>query len=169
MRFRAVAVSRASMVPLPSSSIESNETNQVKTQVAVTVSLVFATLLIRAAYSFILAYASFTSAIVQTPTCVADSALDNACINKCSTLGFVIKNWLLYTPSFRSHPLPAACRFRRLVASSHSSPHPLPLLFSRSVSIIASPIALIICIWGMTSSRLRVAMAVRTVDEISLT
>ena len=46
---------------------------------------------------------------------------------------------------------------------------PLLLLFSRSVSLIASPVALIICIWGMTSSRVRVAMAAHVIDEITLT
>jgi hypothetical protein len=116
------------------SSIESNETNQVKMQVAITVSLVFVTLLVRAAYSFILAYASFTSAIVQTPACVADGALDNACTNECRTVGFVIKNWMLYTPTFRSlahrdaqHPV--------LFGFQSHSPPPLPLPSLQSLCV----------------------------------
>jgi hypothetical protein len=78
-----------------------NQINQSINQVAITLSLVFVTLLIRSTYSFIQAYASFTSAIVQSPDCIAEGALGEPCIDNCRTLGFVIKNWLFYTPAFR--------------------------------------------------------------------
>jgi hypothetical protein len=57
------------------SLIEMNPIIKSINEVAITLSLVFATLLIRSTYSFIQAYASFTSAIVQTPDCIAFGAL----------------------------------------------------------------------------------------------
>ena len=79
-----------------------NETDvqQIKKQVGVTVAVAFIALLMRAAYAAVQAYASSASAIKEN----CPDALSDVCNNPCRNLGYVISQWMLYTPAFRCAP-----------------------------------------------------------------
>lgn len=76
------------------------EVRQVKKQVGVTVAVTFIALLIRAAYAALQACASSASAIKQS----CPDALGDVCNNPCRNLGYVISQWMMYTPAFRCAP-----------------------------------------------------------------
>ena len=79
-----------------------NETDvrQIKKQVGVTVAVTFIALLMRAAYAAVQAYASSASAIKEN----CPDALRDVCNNPCRNLGYVISQWMMYTPTFRCAP-----------------------------------------------------------------
>ena len=124
------------------SSVETSQVTRVKFQVAVTVSVAFTTLVLEACYVAVravtlsattgtvfyltsdgppqfLAYANATSNISSDRSCdqlALEDPLVNAadpCSNPCRNEGSVIKQWMMYTPSFRcatSSRLPSSPR-----------------------------------------------------------
>ena len=68
----------------------------IKKQVVVTVSVVFVTFLLRAAFSALQAFASEDSKMPLSGAC-----LSKPCDASCRSLGYVISEWMSYTPEFQ--------------------------------------------------------------------